>query len=362
MSRPVVYWYPSAYPPGHSRQGNLPEALSRLRPVAYLGTGPERSGVLPRITVAVLAQSDQAEVTVVTEHLPVWWVRLRRRAPGLVDRIRWRALRQVLDRHGFGSAAFVGAGNDPAFFRACPLRPRILDLMDPRLDGDRPAFDRQLQGVIDASEAAVATAAALADDLARLGRPAALVPNGCRRVAPPPVSSDRFPPASVGYLGTIDQRVDVELLVELVSALPEVSFLFGGRVNADRVAAFAPLEAAANVTYAGVVAAEDTHEFMSALAVGLIPFRTGWVGDRINPVKLSEYAAYGMAVVGSDIAECRASGIVEVADDLAGWVGAVRQARTRPLPIPEALGFAALATWDRRARQLEAVVAGLVGG
>jgi glycosyltransferase involved in cell wall biosynthesis len=320
--------------------------------VAYLGTGPERRGLLPRITVT----SGEVSVVVVSEHLPTWWARLRRRAPRLVDRFRWRLLLGVLQRHGFGAASFVGADGDASFFATCPLRPRLFDLMDPRMDGDRAAFDAQLRDVVADSEGAVATARALAEDLSRVGRTAALVPNGCRRVGVAPVASPDYPAGSVGYLGTIDQRVDLVLLKDLVMARPDVPFLLGGRVNTDQRAAFASIQAADNVTYAGAVPDDRTHEFMSALAVGLIPFRTGWVGDRINPVKLAEYAAYGLAVVSSDVAECRDLPMVEVVVDGAGASAAVSRALAGPRPVAAALDFAADNTWSRRAEQLDAVL------
>ena len=68
-----------------------------------------------------------------------------------------------------------------------------------------------------------------------------------------------------------------------------MQFLFGGRVNDDQAPDFAPIAASPNVTYVGPIETSLTHDFMSSLAVGLIPFAPGWAADRINPVKMSEF-------------------------------------------------------------------------
>ena len=233
--------------------------------------------------------------------------------------------------------------------------------MDPDLSGDRNAFDDRLEAVVSASEAAVATAQALQEDLARFSRPATLVPNGCTGVAPTPArtGSGSFPTGAVGYLGTIDQRVDLRILVETVALLPEVTFLIGGRVNPDRADEFTALKRAPNVEYVGQISISMADQFLAGLAVGLIPFKPGWVGDRLNPVKMSEYAAHGLPIVATDIAECRSSGVVVTADDAEEMAAAIKSALGQARPSERSLEYAKENTWAQQAATLDGVIAEL---
>lgn len=102
----------------------------------------------------------------------------------------------------------------------------------------------------------------------------------------------------VGYIGTIDNRFDQELLAFCMDAHPEWAFEFVGRITDEETAQF--LGNRKNVLLRGAKASCDLPVFLPHYSVGIIPFVKNKFTRGIYPLKINEYLAAGIPVVLTD--------------------------------------------------------------
>ena len=120
------------------------------------------------------------------------------------------------------------------------------------------------------------------------------------RVPGPPASITALPRPRVGLVGTIDDRVDIDLLVHCARGLPKVTFVFVGPVRRHRVDVRS-LEELPNVRFLPPIPHSDVPALLSALDAGLIPYRINAYTQGLSPIKLYEYMALGLPVVATDL-------------------------------------------------------------
>lgn len=151
----------------------------------------------------------------------------------------------------------------------------------------RRVFDRA--DIVTAnSEATLATARAF-------GRSdALLVTNGCdpERFD---TSSSATGPVTVGYVGKIGKRVDLELVLRVSAAFPDASFVFAGPIL-DREYD-APLRAQPNIRLLGDVHYDRVPELLQSFDIGWVPHRVGEGEVGGDVIKTYEYRAAGLPVV-----------------------------------------------------------------
>lgn len=126
-----------------------------------------------------------------------------------------------------------------------------------------------------------------------------------------------------GYVGVIDERLDLPLLDDLAGRLPDWTIRVVGPVTKVDSAA---LPAAPNVEYPGLTAYERLPEMMAGFDVALMPFALNEATRSISPTKTLEYLAAGLPVVSTRVPDVVAdySGVVHLADDAAGFATACR--------------------------------------
>ena len=95
----------------------------------------------------------------------------------------------------------------------------------------------------------------------------------------------------VGYVGTIHQWVDFDLIDYLADHRPDLNFVFIGPIRVRRL----PLKK--NIRFTGTIDYGKVPAYCNGFDVCLIPFKQGEFADTINPVKLYEYLALGKPVV-----------------------------------------------------------------
>lgn len=126
-----------------------------------------------------------------------------------------------------------------------------------------------------------------------------LVPNGCdpERFSEESVASGRL---TVGYVGKIGNRLDLELIAAVSSLLPEVSFVFAGPIldSAYR----SPLEKLPNVQLLGDVHYDDVPALLQSFDVGWVPHRVGEFEVGGDVLKTYEYRAAGLVVLSTPVA------------------------------------------------------------
>jgi glycosyltransferase involved in cell wall biosynthesis len=189
-----------------------------------------------------------------------------------------------------------------------------------------------------------------------LGRPDAhLFPSGvetthyarCRALRSP------APPKVAGYVGVVDERLDLALLADLAGRLPDWTIRVVGPVTKIDPAT---LPQATNIEYPGMTPYQQLPEVMAGLHVAVMPFALNEATRSISPTKTLEYLAAGLPVVSTRVPDVVADygGVVHLADDGPGFAAACRQALESPADgrdhwVPR---LQALHEWDDIAEQM----------
>jgi glycosyltransferase involved in cell wall biosynthesis len=127
-----------------------------------------------------------------------------------------------------------------------------------------------------------------------------------------------------GYVGVLDERLDLDLLRGLAGALPDWTIRMVGPVTKIDPAS---VPQAPNIEYTGLVPYEDLPTTMAGFDVALMPFALNEATRSISPTKTLEYLAAGLPVVSSRVPDVVAdySGVVHFADDAPGFAAACRE-------------------------------------
>jgi len=171
-----------------------------------------------------------------------------------------------------------------------------------------------------------------------------------------------LPSPIMGYVGAINEKVDLSLLVSLAATFPAWSLVLAGPVrvsDSGNRSALEVLQGMPNVHFLGQKDVTLVPKYISAFDVCLLPYRINEWTRHIDSLKLYEYLACGKPVVATNVpAAQRFSDVVSVAESSAAFVAAVRdglrgddaelQAKRR--------GVAAQNTWERRIDAISAMI------
>jgi glycosyltransferase involved in cell wall biosynthesis len=162
-----------------------------------------------------------------------------------------------------------------------------------------------------------------------------------------------------GYIGVIDERIDVELIAALADAFPDGHVVLVGPVfKLDPLR----LPHRANVHLTGGVAYDGLPSWLAGFDVALMPFARNRATEFISPTKTLEYFAAGLPVVSTGIADVAAefADTVYLADGPAAFVAAARAALdASPERIARGVAHARERTWDAIAERMLRAVAAL---
>lgn len=148
------------------------------------------------------------------------------------------------------------------------------------------------------------------------------------------------------YVGVIDERLDYALIAALADAFPN-----GHVVLAGPVVKVDPrlLPQRPNVHYTGPLPYDTLPSLLAGVDVALMPFAINRATASISPTKTLEYFAARCPVVSTPIADVVAAygGIVFIADDMAAFIAAVRDAlRVSDERLERGFAAASAQTWD----------------
>lgn len=196
-----------------------------------------------------------------------------------------------------------------------------------------PAYEAAYAGLRESARGVLAVSAPLLERIAPTG-PAAVIPNGIdpgewADPAPLPASLASLPRPLLTYVGTVDERIDEELLTDLVDGEGTV-LLVGPCRDDDRRGRLTDLGAVLHV-------AADRAELAAIVShsdVGLIPHTRTELTEAMSPLKLYEYRAAGLPVATVDLPPIAAEAaddpaIVLAAAGAAGFAAAARAAAER---------------------------------
>lgn len=219
--------------------------------------------------------------------------------------------------------------------------------------------------LLDRVDVTVVTHENLLRSKARPGRPIYLVPNAAEvelfaraSSADLPVAAEiaALPHPVVGFLGSIQYWIDMELLQYLATSRPDWSFALIGPVG--RLANIALIDHLPNVHVLGPRPYEALPSYLAGFDVCLNPYRQDEVAAHCSPLKLYEYLATGKPVVSVDMPAARAfDGVIAIGRDYADVLTrldealAVRGSDTERTAAR--IAAAAPHTWTNRFRALE---------
>ena len=162
----------------------------------------------------------------------------------------------------------------------------------------------------------------------------------------------------LGYLGSIDDRIDLDLLEALLEQWPAARLLMVGRIMEPAIEQ--RLAAHPRIELAGAQQPAELPAWVTRMDIGLIPFVTNEFTRFIYPLKINEYLAAGLPVVStafSDLSDFE--GVIEVGTDAGQYLAGCRRAWEEDSPVlrQERRKFASLHTWEARAATLAAWLA-----
>ncbi len=133
-----------------------------------------------------------------------------------------------------------------------------------------------------------------------------------------------------GYVGVIDERLDLDLIAGLAAALPDWTVRIVGPVTKIDPAS---LPQAANISYPGQIAYDDLPEVMAGFDVALMPFALNEATKSISPTKTLEYLAAGLPVVSTRVPDVVSdyTGVVHLADTATQFAEGCREVVNDPL-------------------------------
>ncbi len=109
-----------------------------------------------------------------------------------------------------------------------------------------------------------------------------------------------IPSPIVGYCGVIDERLDIVLLNETASKMPQVSFVMIGPVVKIDIQ---DLPMQKNIYYLGMKPYESLPDYLKAFDIAMMPFALNEATKYISPTKTLEYMAAGLPIISTKITD-----------------------------------------------------------
>lgn len=161
---------------------------------------------------------------------------------------------------------------------------------------------------------------------------------------------------TIGYLGTADDRINIDIVEHCARTMPDVMFQFVGEVKeaalAERLGRYP------NVVFTPPHQPAQLPPLLAGWSAAMIPFVCNAHTRTIYPLKINEYLAGGLPVVSTPFSNLSDfAGIVMLADQPATFAQALRTALSdnEPSRVQARVDVAYTNSWANRARAFEAV-------
>ncbi len=174
--------------------------------------------------------------------------------------------------------------------------------------------------------------------------------------------NEKEKPRKILYIGSIDSRLDYDILTEIALKFPNHPLLMVGRVVHDEPYVkdlTEKLKAIPNVIFTGAKTPEELGAYLAGSAIGIIPFVKNDQTAAIYPMKINEYLAAGLAVVSTDFADLSTfKGLIDIARSKEDFVSSIadyfendnRGFQTKRVSI------ARENSWEKRAAQFSTIL------
>lgn len=186
--------------------------------------------------------------------------------------------------------------------------------------------------------------------------------------SPCPDDLGAIPRPRIGYIGTVNEKFDFELVAKLAAQRTDWHWVIIGphkRSHSEESfgatqtdASWDLIQIQSNVHFLGPKDMRELPAYANHMDVNVMCYRTGKDGwwAAVDPLKCYEYLAVGRPIVSANIESVRRfSSVLEIAPTLDKWIVAIERALTSGgVGTPERRRAVALEnTWDKRVDQLE---------
>jgi glycosyltransferase involved in cell wall biosynthesis len=221
------------------------------------------------------------------------------------------------------------------------------------------------QRLIDKSDAVIVSAERLGQKALSRGTESFLITHGvevahfrkaCDPLTPVPADIAALGKPIVGFVGLIEDWVDLRLIRFLAESRPAWSFvLIGKMVTSD-----SPVRDLPNVHLLGRKEYQELPGYCKAFDVALLPFVINELTLASNPLKLREYLAAGLPVVASAIPEAeRLDGLLSIARSDAQFLQKIEELLVGGVPAATRLRISESMdneTWDRKVADISRII------
>ena len=161
----------------------------------------------------------------------------------------------------------------------------------------------------------------------------------------------------IGYIGSIDDRIDFDLLDQLIKFMPDTEFVFVGRIvdkTGEEILRKHP-----NVKLEGPKSVKDLPGYLSSFAMGIIPFAKNEFNKGVYPLKVNEYLAAGLPVVTTDFGYLQDfENVIRIADSTEKFKAFTLEeinndSAERKL---QRLNFARQNSWEQRVEEISGII------
>jgi glycosyltransferase involved in cell wall biosynthesis len=234
---------------------------------------------------------------------------------------------------------------------------------------DETAILEMERGLMEKADAVVVSSSRLYETKSRYNPNTFLVTHGvdvahfsgaCRPGISTPADCAGLKRPVIGFIGTVADWVDLEVVRYLAFSRPEWTFLLVGDVQTDTSA----LRELSNVHLLGRRTYQSLPAYCKAFDIAILPFVVNELTVAANPLKLREYLAAGLPVVATPLPEVlKLGGLVRLARTPTEFLGQIEALLKAGRRGPD-LAVSALMegeSWDRKVEELSRIVGGLNG-
>ncbi|RZA24273.1 MAG: glycosyltransferase family 1 protein, partial [Proteobacteria bacterium] len=166
-----------------------------------------------------------------------------------------------------------------------------------------------------------------------------------------PIDMAQIKGPKIGYMGVIDERIDIELIETVARRRPDWNIIMLGPVVKIDPATLPQLP---NVHYLGGRGYADLPAYLTSWDIGMLPFARNEATEFISPTKTPEYLAAGLQVISTSIHDVVKPygelGLAAIADNADSFIQAA-EAMLEDGPLPawqqKVERFLATNSWDK---------------
>lgn len=226
-----------------------------------------------------------------------------------------------------------------------------------------PAYREAYRRIAASGRAVAAVSQEIIDRIEPRG-PHAVVPNGIEPVewlsAQPtaPRWFEKIPGPRAVYVGTLDSRLDIDGLVRLARARPELHLVLIGPAPSAKF--IAPLREETNIHIRGEVGRAEVVAVLRNTEITLLAHRTTPLTEAMSPLKVYEYLAAGRPVLATDLRPVRGLGpSVHLASTVTDFIDLVDDALAQGIQSESARAdFVSANAWTTRHQEILGLIDG----